>query len=118
MNKVVAIISMIMMACATTLSGADSPYMNYQNYNHGYCPGCNCAPCGCPQPAAPPPSAASNPPSPPPPCNPCDPCAPVCGAECGISLCAIGVGIAALAIAAGIIAASGSSSSKTMQQHN
>lgn len=125
MKKVIALLSTVAMALGATLHAADTPFLNYQNYNHGYCPECNCAPCGCAQPPAPVPAPPPGAVPPPPPaacapcqqqpCSPCDPCAPVCGAECGVSICAIGVGIAALAAAAAIIVASGSGSSSTHQ---
>lgn len=45
------------------------------------------------------------------PCEkPCDP-APVCGTDCGISICALGIGLAALAAAAAIIVSSGNGKS-------
>ncbi len=92
----------------TPLSAADNPFLDYQNYNHGYCPECDCAPCACGDPA-PAPCAASG--------GACDPCAPVCGTECGVSICAIGVVVAAIAGAAAIIIVSGSGSSTT-HAHN
>lgn len=75
---------------------ASSTFVDYQNYNHGYCPKCNCFPCRCnaaqaevmgaevgvegPPPPPPPPCATcAEPPPPEPPCDapdaPCDaPC--------------------------------------------
>ncbi len=97
MYKIIALLSSILIF-GTPLSAADNTFLDYQNYNHGYCSTCNCEPCACGQPPAQP-------------CNPCDPCAPVCGTECGISLCAIAVGVAAVAVAAVIILVSGSGSS-------
>lgn len=108
-------------------------FVDYQNYNHGYCPSCQCYPCKCatcppaaiPVPPPAPPAAAPcaapgtcAPPTPPcaipepscaaPPPAPCPtPCAPACGTECGISICALGIGIAALATAAVLIVSSG-----------
>ena len=105
MKKVTALLSLMLVAFSTSLAAADNTFIDYQNYNHGYCSSCNCAPCVCD-------------PSPPPcsvPCAPCDPCAPVCGTECGVSICAIGVGVAAVAAAAAIIIASGSGSSTAHQ---
>ncbi|MCH9608948.1 MAG: hypothetical protein S4CHLAM45_03110 [Chlamydiales bacterium] len=110
----------------------DDTFFDYQNYNHGYCPDCNYCPCRCDvescpsgNPSCPPQKENYTPPYPkePTPCPPtesnaapcaptpcatttCDPCAPVCGAECGISVCAITVAIAAVAAAAAIIVAS------------
>jgi len=107
MKKVFTLMTMFVMTFGMTLSAADNTYMDYQNYNHGYCSECNCAPCGCDQPCAPLCDACQQP------CNSCDPCAPVCGAECGISLCAIGIGVAAVAVAAALIIASGSGSSSS-----
>lgn len=99
---------------APSAKAEDSTFLDYQNYNHGYCPTCNCQPCRC---EAPPPEepetyacAPTTPACAPAPCDPAAPCAPVCGTECGISLCAIAVGVVALAVAAVIIATSGSGS--------
>lgn len=122
---------------ASTCSRAQSNMQSYQNYNHGYIPTCeNCgqSPCECN------PCAAANscppcgtvPPSGATPCNaapcnncngngcnscngngscdPCDPCAAVCGTQCGISIVAIGVALAAVIAAAAIIIASGNGS--------
>ncbi len=130
-------------------------FVDYQNYNHGYCPYCDSSPCrcanrnsgpiapptpptppppppaqtcpgpGCPAPVPPPqdPPPQDPPPQDPPPQDPppasacaptsaCAPCtAPVCGTECGISICALGIGIAALVTAAVIIVSSGNGSS-------
>lgn len=86
-----------------------SNVQSYQNFNHGYCPSCDCAPCtgqcnSCDEDEVEEVYCA--------PCNSCDdPCAPICGTECGISICAIAIGIAALVAAAAIIIASGNGSS-------
>ena len=117
-------------------SGTD--LQSYQNYNHGYCPGCDKAPCEpcefynqCEDCCEPPPPCDPCAPvcepcapvcepcapceepvcAPCDPCNPCDPCAPVCGTKCGISICAIGVAVAAAAAAAAILITSGSGTS-------
>lgn len=102
---------------------AQSEIIDYQNYNRGYQPGCDGCDCPTPQyplPGAPPPcsgtSCAPPPPPPPPPCvpakpppsppgAPCDeePCAAECGAQCGLSMCALGLGLAALAAVGAII---------------
>ena len=139
MKKVVAVLSAFLVVFGT-LSGSSSTFMDYQNYNHGYCPSCNCYPCDCNRnlnsesnypigptdglPSDPPPCPAppSQPVPPPcsapscqapraPPCDPCDPCAPMCGTECGVSVCAIAVAVAAIVAAAAIILASSSESS-------
>jgi hypothetical protein len=93
------------------LEAASSTFMDYQNYNHGYCPSCNCYPCRCAEldpaespcaPCNPPPVAPPNAPKPcvkPDPCNP----APVQACNCGISLWWVGLGIAGLAAAGAII---------------
>lgn len=86
-----------------TLFSVDSTFLDYQNYNHGYCPECNCYPCRCDGPGG---------------CEPCntcavpDPCnpAPVCGTQCGLSVCAVALAIIIVAgVAAIIISSSGSS---------
>lgn len=109
MKQVIAILSLIVMATGTTLSAASNTFLDYQNYNHGYCPTCNCEPCTCGSPQPPPPPC-------PEPGGPCDPCAPVCGTECGVSICAIGVGVAAVAAAAAIIVTS-SSGNRSSHHH-
>lgn len=101
MKKLTLFFSVMLLTLSTSLSAADNTFIDYQNYNHGYCSSCNCAPCAC-EPA---PAPCQQP------CGPCDPCAPVCGTECGVSICAIGVGVAAVAAAAAIIIASGDGSS-------
>lgn len=128
-KKLLSLLTLLIFAGSSTLSAANNTFLDYQNYNHGYCPDCNCAPCSCTEqpaaceqpcnpcaPAAPSPSpcvaapsaAPCNPCAPAAPCAaPCDPCAPVCGAECGISWCAIAVGVAALVAAAVIIFTAG-----------
>lgn len=100
---------------------ASDVFVDYQNYNHDYCPTCDCNPCRCNY------GPVSTPCQPnvcepsvcdpcdanvcePSVCEPCNPCAPVCGSECGISVCAIGVAIAALATAAVLIVSSGNGS--------
>ncbi|MEZ5315658.1 MAG: hypothetical protein R3E91_05590 [Chlamydiales bacterium] len=38
----------IFLMCSHSLLHADSnTFLDYQNYNHGYCPSCNCHPCSC-----------------------------------------------------------------------
>ncbi len=118
MKKAFTLFSMLLITFGTALKGYDSTFMDYQNYNHGYCPECSCYPCKCDvpyynvEPGPPPPVPPPPPPCPvPDPCSPCDPCAPVCGTQCGISICAIGVAIAGVAAAAAIIIGTGGSSS-------
>lgn len=115
MRKIIALLSAILIVCGTSLTAADSTFLDYQNYNHGYCPECSCYPCRCDVPC--PEEAPCDPCPVPNPCNPCDPCAPVCGTECGVSICAIGIGLAAVAAAAAIIIASGNGGS-TEHLHN
>jgi len=88
----------------------------------GTCDPCDSDACdpygGIAQPVGPavelPPGSPGPGPLPPPPpgdsaCNPCaPPCAPKCGTECGISVCALGIAIAAIATAAVLIICSGS----------
>lgn len=123
----------LMLVCSYSLR-ASNTFIDYQNYNHGYCPECNCYPCRCDG-TCPPTEDNPNPcpscPSgkcsagelPPPPVgdgekkecnvckqpNPCDP-APVCGTNCGISLCWVGLAIAGVAAAAAIIVTSNNGS--------
>lgn len=114
MKRLLSLLTLVIFASSSTLSAASNTFLDYQNYNHGYCPDCNCAPCNCGQPpacedpGAPQCEAPCNPCAAGAPCAPpCDPCAPVCGAECGISWCAIAVGVAALVAAAVIILTAG-----------
>lgn len=107
------------------LSAVSNTFIDYQNYNHGYCPECQCYPCKCevhnPDGSNPCPCPAHG--SNPHPCpenhgkqvNTCvppDPCcpAPVCGGACGLSICVIGLGIAVLAAAGAIIVSSNNGS--------
>lgn len=102
----------IFLAAVAPLRGASDTFIDYQNYNHGYCPDCNCYPCRCAENLdealpIPPPDAA--PPIPPPPCaakpDACNP-APVCGTNCGISLWWVGLIIAGVAAAGAVIVSS------------
>lgn len=110
-------------SCFTNCAEAGSDtFLDYQNYNHGYCPTCNCLPCKCEVPPLDPPPAAAPVPAPcavpqSPPPAPCDPCAPVCGAECGISLCALGVAAVAVAAAIVIIVTAGSGGGSSSSVH-
>lgn len=110
MRKMIGFLSIFVMVFGTTLSAADNPYLNYQNYNHGYCPECNNAPCSCAQPCSPNSCQTY--------CDPCDPCAPVCGTECGISLCAIGVGVVAVAAAVAIVIAASNGNDSSSHSHS
>jgi len=105
MQKVTALFSILLLACTSIVRADDDTFIDYQNYNHGYCSTCSNAPCGCGEPC----SDEGCPPV----VNPCDPCAPVCGTECGISVCAIAVAIAAVAAAAAIVISSGDGGSST-----
>ena len=110
--KVIALLLAGCLGLGSSLFAANNPYVDYQNYNQGYCSTCNCYPCMCApqQPCVPQGAPCAAPPCGPcgaPACGPCDAGAPVCGAECGISICAIGVAVAAVAAAAAIIIASG-----------
>ncbi len=132
MKSFIALLLILLMSAQSAFA-VDDTFFDYQNYNHGYCPDCNYCPCRCgggscpnnscetpaPYPQDPPPCPPGAPcgtptpcaaPCAPAPCDPCDPCAPVCGTECGISVCAIVVGIAALAAAAAIIICSSNGS--------
>lgn len=121
MKKTISFILTAILATSGALHAADSTFLDYQNYNHGYCPECSCYPCccqggscdaaptDCAAPCAQPTPCAA-------PCNvptPCAPCAPVCGTECGISICAIGIAIAAVAAAGAIIIASSNGGSSS-----
>lgn len=88
---------------------------DYQNYNHGYYPECDCCgcnPCCCGETVAESAPDQLPPPTPAPCSKPCEsPCAAsVCGTGCGISMYALGIGIAALCAAAVIIISSGNGS--------
>lgn len=130
MKKVIALLCILSTGFTTMLSGASDTFMDYQNYNHGYCPDCNYYPCRCdtgycpdanPCPTCPHAEGEYQPPYPQQPdacpatCNTCDdvcdPCAPVCRNSCGISICAIAIAIAAVAAAAAIIVGSSNGSS-------
>ena len=97
-----------LIAFSSLLSAASNTFMDYQNYNHGYCPDCNCYPCKCNAGGACP-HGVSGEGS----CNLCpkpDPCCPPatsCGTQCGVSVCAIGATIAIVAGVAAIIVSSG-----------
>jgi len=86
---------------------------DYQNYNHGYypeCDRCGCNPCCCGETSVAESAPDQLPPPTPPPCStPCEaPCAAAtCGTGCGMSMCALGIAIAALCAAAAIIVSSG-----------
>lgn len=104
MKKYVSILTTVCFALGATLSASNTAYADYQNYNQGYPPAVapgGPTPCGAPV-YGPGPCAT---------CGPCDPCAPVCGTDCGVSICAIGLGVVAVAAAAAIIIASGNGSS-------
>src|SRR5262245_9607833 len=130
MKVIVSLLCIVLTACFAPLRASDT-FTDYQNYNHGYCPDCNCHPCKCNSQAetvgapacasvAAPPACAPATPAPcapvtPAPCAPCkapcekpEPCAPapVCATNCGISLCWIGLGLAVVATAAAIIVSS------------
>ena len=138
MKIFITYICILLTAGLIPLRAANDTFMDYQNYNHGYCPDCNCYPCKC--------KPYSNVPS----CATCDdddeddcddecedcddddecdeecdededecddceapdPCNPasVCGTNCGISICWIGLGIAGIATAAAIIVGSNNGS--------
>ncbi len=102
MKKFVSFICMALMASVSVMHAETSNLYDYQNYNHGYCPECECSPCTC-QPSG---EQTTCPAA----CSSCEGNAPVCGTECGISICALGVAVAALAAAAAIIISSGNGS--------
>lgn len=129
MKKALRLIIAILFPLTPSLFAANDTFIDYQNFNHGYCPTCYCYPCTCAvppdralQPQIPPPPGEELPPimsSPPPPggappcgttpcattCAPCDPCAPIVGLKCGVSFCAVGVAIVAIVGAAAIVIA-------------
>lgn len=47
MRKMTALLTAILFAFVTSISAANSTFIDYQNYNHGYCPSCNYEPCVC-----------------------------------------------------------------------
>ncbi len=108
--KLLSLACIFFTVIATSLNGASNTFIDYQNYNHGYCSTCNCAPCKCGQQNDPPPEeqppcqacGAEQDPNACTPPNPCDP-APVCATECGLSLWWVGIGLAVAAAAASII---------------
>ncbi len=102
MKRLIALFTVLFFACSSPLTASSNTFLDYQNYNHGYCPDCNCSPCKCgacesSDPAAP--STCAKP-------NPCAPPATTCATECGISLWCIGIGLAALITAAVLIVGS------------
>ncbi len=125
MRKCLSIFFVLLIAAGSQLSAASNTFLDYQNYNHGYCPDCNCCPCKCagggcyaPQPPPPPPSPNQPPPPPPPPGDPQDPinpqgackkpepcCPPATSTctECGLNIVYVGLGIAAVVTAATIL---------------
>lgn len=132
MKKAIRLIIAILFPLTPSLFAANDTFIDYQNFNHGYCPTCNCYPCTCAvppdralQPQIPPPPPGEVPPIVPPPppppgpdgpppcgaapcasaCAPCDPCAPIVGLKCGVSFCAVGVAIVAVVAAAAIVIA-------------
>jgi len=101
MKKLIILFCAGIVALSGTFFADTGKLYDYQNYNHGYCPECSCYPCEC----------ECQPEDAPCPCPPsCDPCASVCGTDCGISMCALGIGLAALAVAGVIIVSSGNGS--------
>ncbi|MCC5832476.1 MAG: hypothetical protein JJU12_05465 [Chlamydiales bacterium] len=95
-----------LLAFSSTLTAASNTFMDYQNYNHGYCPDCNCFPCKCPG-GVPPSQNPGNPQGTCPKPNPCCPPATTACTQCGLNIVYIGLGIAVLATAATIIIGSG-----------
>lgn len=144
MKKIIAILCMFLALFAGMSRGShllaqcSGDILDYQNYNHGYCPtcdgplgSCNCGtPTPPPPPVNPPPAYPSYyynpvPPAPVPACAtgtcggapieevddaPCAPCAGASGVNCGISICALGILLIALAAGAAIIVSSGNGS--------
>ncbi len=131
MKKIVSICA-IGLICSFMVPHSPLQGQNYQNFNHGYYSDCDCGACPCPCPPDPTececdyynngcdyqngydyqdecayPSDDCPEEAAPLVCDPAAPCAPVCGTNCGISCCAIGVGIIAVAAAAAIIVSSG-----------
>lgn len=83
---------------------ASDTFVDYQNFNHGYCPDCNCYPCRCGEENF----LDAEDPCDDEPCDECekpDPCNPacVCGTNCGISLWVVGLVIAGVATAGALI---------------
>ncbi|MBS0623392.1 MAG: hypothetical protein JSS62_02095 [Verrucomicrobia bacterium] len=127
MRKVIAVLCIFSIFIGQNLCAASDTFIDYQNYNHGYCPECNYYPCQCDTGYCPNVNSCSScpngappcppePPACPPPastcgsCNSYDPFAPVGGGMCGVSICAIAVAIAAVAAAAAIIVGSSNGS--------
>lgn len=112
MKTLLTLIAAILIGCSSHVYAASNTFLDYQNYNHGYCPDCNCCPCKCAGGGC---YAPDNPNSPQDPVNPqgsCqkpDPCCPpatsVC-TQCGLNVIYVGAGIAIIATVASIIVGS------------
>ncbi|MEZ5315659.1 MAG: hypothetical protein R3E91_05595 [Chlamydiales bacterium] len=102
MKTMVLLLSVFIIGSVMPVKGADAPHSHDQHYPHEHSSECNSSSCS---------SNCSHPSRK----ISCDPCAPICGTKCGISICAIGVAIVAIAGAAAIILVSGNGSSTTHQ---
>lgn len=114
MKVIIAVLCIFSFLTTSVFGAAGDTFIDYQNYNHGYCPECNNYPCQCDSGCCPnadpcttcPNTATSAPPYPlePQTCpapNPCTPCEE--GDVCGISVYWIAIIIVAIATAAAII---------------
>lgn len=68
MRTFMTFICILLTATFSSLKASDT-FMDYQNYDHGYCPDCNCYPCRCNAAAAAEEAGAAG--LPPPPCAAC-----------------------------------------------
>ncbi len=110
MKTVLTFLCILITASAIPLRAASDTFVDYQNYNHGYCPTCNCYPCRCAElfgdaEEEDPEEEEDDAPGESNGVDPCEP-APVCACNCGISLWAIGLVIGGLATAGVIIVSS------------
>lgn len=117
MKRLIAL-SLIPFMLAQSAFAADDTFIDYQNYNHGYCPSCSYCPCKCDaqsgcegQAPCNAPAAACAAPCEQKECSPCDPQPRDCGYKCGVPVCAIVVAIGALAAAAAILLSTNAGSS-------
>jgi hypothetical protein len=112
MRAFISILCALLMA-ASPLKGASDTFVDYQNFNHGYCPDCNCYPCRCAELGITPataatPAAAATPPAAPEPVKPdaCNQPKPICPENCGIRLWIVGLVLAGTATAGAILVSS------------
>lgn len=131
-----ALLTSCVFLSSSLLVGSSNTFLDYQNYDHGYCPDCNCAKCKCGG-GDKSPSCSEGEDGEPSSCqgcggnpgsckkcsqgakegspscktpDPCDPPATSDSAQCGISIWCLGIGVAAIAAAAVVIVSSNNGS--------